>query len=619
MWSDNETTKDFLNYSSVATTVAKIIEGASGQPISIGVSGSWGEGKSSLIKLIRLELEAQEEGGEPKRYLFVEFNAWLYQGYDDAKASLMDVIAQAIMENAEKSGTALDKTKDLLARVNWLRAAKLSAGSVAAMAAGLPPVGVLGELLTAGRSLTDGDITGADIDSADQTASKAANTSKSLLRPQEISSPPKEIEAIRSGFEDALSEMNLTLIVLIDDLDRCLPETAISTLEAVRLFLFLENTAFVIAADTKMIRHAVSKHFDGLDDKLITNYFDKLIQIPIAMPKLGTQDIRAYLSMLYIEASSLNADQKEKLRVGICRQLGQTWAGERVDRTYVRELEQKLEISVPPELAVQLDMVDRMAPLMASETAIEANPRLIKRLMNAISIRKAFGAAQGMTLDESVLTKMLILERCGSPEAFDLIAQSSAGNDFGFPEILGDIEKSLRAGENPELNEVFSTEFFKQWVVSDPALAEIDLRPTLFVSQEHAPLLLSGEKLTTAGAELLEALLAEPDMASDLQAQLVKLSEEDLDLIMNKVIEVSKTEQVWGIPSILSACMQLAKINDTLASRFANFLSALPAQNIEPSIVERIKDEPWSDIPFSAWKVSSVSQPVIKAIQVAET
>ena len=67
----------------------------------------------------------------------------------------------------------------------------------------------------------------------------------------------------------------MTLVVFVDDLDRCLPETAISTLEAMRLFLFLQNTAFVIAADESMIRFAVRAHFKNatLDEELVTNYF----------------------------------------------------------------------------------------------------------------------------------------------------------------------------------------------------------------------------------------------------------------------------------------------------------------------------------------------------------
>ncbi len=53
---DNETEKDFLNFTGVAGTVAEIIVQANGRPISIGVSSSWGVGKSSMINLIRQAL-----------------------------------------------------------------------------------------------------------------------------------------------------------------------------------------------------------------------------------------------------------------------------------------------------------------------------------------------------------------------------------------------------------------------------------------------------------------------------------------------------------------------------------------------------------------------------------
>lgn len=613
MWSDNETSRDFLNFGTFAATIAKIVESANGEPISIGVSGSWGVGKSSLIKLIRQELEV-EPSNCGQQYLFVEFNAWLYQGYDDAKASLMEVIARALAEHAEETETAIEKTQGLIERINWLRLARLSVTSAAAMSIGLPPVGVLGELFGAGKAISDGDITSDDIAGAEAAAAKAAKEGKSLLKPAQTISPPKEIEAIRKGFEEALAEMDLTLVVLIDDLDRCLPETAISTLEAVRLFLFLENTAFVIAADTKMIRHAVSKHFDGIDDKLITNYFDKLIQIPVVMPKLGTQDIRSYLSLLYIDASLLHADQKEEIRARVCAQLSQTWNGAHVDRSFIRKQEEELGIELPPELAIQLDMVDRLAPLMSADTAIEANPRLIKRFMNAISIRKAIGKAQGVDLDESVLTKMLLLERCGSPQAFNAIAQSSASHESGYPSILSKIETSLMAGETPELDDVFESNFFKKWVASEPPLADVDLRPTLFVSREHAPLLLSGEQLTTAGVELLEALLEQPDMAHELKDQLEELSTEDLSLMMDKILDIARREQNWGVPEILTACIALGRADPSLGKRFGGFLASRPAQQIEPSIVQRIKDEVWASIPFDAWKIAAVSQPVKAAI-----
>ncbi|TGS78785.1 NTPase KAP, partial [Mesorhizobium sp. M2D.F.Ca.ET.178.01.1.1] len=76
---------------------------------------------------------------------------------------------------------------------------------------------------------------------------------------------PHRIHQFRQDFEQLLSEAKIDrLVVLVDDLDRCLPETAIATLEAIRLFLFVPNAAFVIAADEGMIEYAVRRHFPEL-------------------------------------------------------------------------------------------------------------------------------------------------------------------------------------------------------------------------------------------------------------------------------------------------------------------------------------------------------------------
>ena len=52
MWNDIETTHDLLNFKVVADTIASMIRDGGGAPVSIGVSGSWGVGKSSLVKMI---------------------------------------------------------------------------------------------------------------------------------------------------------------------------------------------------------------------------------------------------------------------------------------------------------------------------------------------------------------------------------------------------------------------------------------------------------------------------------------------------------------------------------------------------------------------------------------
>lgn len=49
MWVDSETATDYLNFLSVADSVVELIEQADRKPLSIGVSGAWGVGKSSLV------------------------------------------------------------------------------------------------------------------------------------------------------------------------------------------------------------------------------------------------------------------------------------------------------------------------------------------------------------------------------------------------------------------------------------------------------------------------------------------------------------------------------------------------------------------------------------------
>lgn len=86
MWADSETDVDFLNYSEVAELTVDLIKDANMRPLSIGVFGTWGTGKSTLLNLIERELK---QSGGAEAYLVVRFDAWLYQGFDDARAALM--------------------------------------------------------------------------------------------------------------------------------------------------------------------------------------------------------------------------------------------------------------------------------------------------------------------------------------------------------------------------------------------------------------------------------------------------------------------------------------------------------------------------------------------------
>jgi len=611
MWADNETSRDFLNFSGVSETVAEIIVQAAGRPISIGVSGAWGVGKSSMIQLIRSSLANRSQAPASQEFVIVEFNAWLYQGYDDARAALMDVIASKLSEEAEKRKTATDRVAELVKRVRWFRVAKIAAGG-AAMAFGLPPLGLVGDAINLAKGVAADGVTQDVVNEATRTATALQAATNGMLAPQEAVSPPKEIQALRDNFEQILEELGVTLVVLIDDLDRCLPDTTISTLEAIRLFLFLERTAFVIAADTEMIKHAVRKHFEGVNDNvLVTNYFDKLIQIPIQVPALGVQEVRSYLLLLFVENSNLDAKDKEEIREAVIRQLSLSWKGERVDRAFLETLGKDF----PSELISRLDTAERLAPLMARASGISGNPRLIKRFLNALFIRMTIAKAQGVGVDEAVLAKLLLFERLGDSKAYASLISEAGRSDGGKVSFLADWEQNAAAGKQLDLEAPWDDPFVEEWLRLPPALSNLDLRGALYVGREHAPFVSPEDRLSSDAADLLEGLLTTPEMASSMKDRLTEIPRVDMSIMMDRLLDKARQEQSWGVPGILEACLALSEADPVQGGRLLAFLKDRPHAQIQPDIVPKLSGMPWSRDLFDSWSSSNVSGPVKKAIK----
>jgi predicted KAP-like P-loop ATPase len=616
MWSDNETDRDFLNFRYVADIAAEMIAQANGRPLSMGISGSWGVGKSSMMKFLAQSLRGRADD----KFLFIEFNAWLYQGYDDTRAALMEIITTAILERAkaEKNPVEglLEKAGRLAARVNWFRLASMTATTAASLALGLPPVGLIGEGVKAFHGLADGKIDQTDINATKGVADKAAEGAKGLIKDKPAAAPPtppKAIHEFRDDLKDTLEKLGVTLVVLIDDLDRCLPATAISTLEAMRLFLFMEHTAFIIAADEKMIREAVRTHFKDvqLDDELVTNYFDKLIQVPIRVPSLGTQDVRAYLMMLFVENSALDAAKKDDVRAAVCKQLGETWAGKRVDRAFVAG---KIG-QVPADLATQLDLADRIAPILTTSSKIAGNPRLIKRFLNTLSIRLLIAGAQSVTLDEAALAKMLLFERCGSEKAYGELLSAINESDDGKARLLEPWETAAAKGQVPKLDGEWNTDFVREWLTLQPMLADMDLRGIAYVSREHTPIITAADRLSSEGAGLLEGLFALTQPSAPLAVKLKSLPPHELGLIAERLLGRAKSISQWGTPPVLHALLTLAQVPGEHTQLIARFLAAIPGAQITPAIVPVLSDKLWARQVLVKWAgETSVKDPVKKAI-----
>lgn len=318
MWSDVESSVDYLNFGEVSSLAVDILKSNNMLPVSIGIFGNWGAGKSSLLKII--EKQISEEGGED--ILVVNFDAWLYQGYDDARAALLEVIAIKLNEAAQGDENIVKRTFNLFNRVDKVRALGLTIEGIA-LAHGIPTGGIVSRGLNAIKDVFNNGINEGNYKESIDSGKEIAKIG--LIREKEIATPPQQINLFREEYSSILKDLNKNLIVFIDNLDRCLPQNAIQTLEAIRLFLFLPKTAFVIAADEDMIRTSVSEYFKGTSARHHIDYLDKLIQVPIRVPRTGLLEIRSYLFLLHAVNAGIEEELIEDLRLALEKSLQESW------------------------------------------------------------------------------------------------------------------------------------------------------------------------------------------------------------------------------------------------------------------------------------------------------
>ena len=615
MWSDNETDIDFLNFTGVSDTVAEVILRAKGRPVSIGISGSWGIGKTSMLKLTEKSLSSrlqatQTETGEPgRRHIFLTFNPWLYQGYDDARAALIEAIATKLLAEATGKEAAVVKATQLLKRVNWFRVAGLTALGAAALFSGVGAPGVIGAAGGLVASFKSDGVTKENLADAQDLAGAVGDAAKKVLPPDETSAL-QEIHELRADFAQTLELLDATLVVFIDDLDRCLPETAVSTLEAFRLFMFIENTAFVVAADDQMIKHAVRRHLDNIpDDRLVTNYFDKLIQVPVRVPPLGTQEVRAYLMLLFLaDSPEVSESQHEEIRVAVSKQLRLSWTGAHVDKAFVESLAENLQ----PETLARLDLAQRLAPVMTTGVGINGNPRLIKRFLNALEIRMSIAKAHGVGVSEEIVAKILLLERLGSDDALSELASAVNSSDDGVFAPFAVWEECALNGAPLELTAAWNNEFTKSWLTIKPGLAGLDLRGAMYVSRDRLPSITSESRLSDKAADLLAALLENPATGESHRKKLEAVSTVELGIIMSRVLEKSSAIQTWGAPPILKVAKLIAEVSPAEGDRLANFLRERPLNQIQAALITSIRSFAWAKPLFDFWVASDDVDSTVK-------
>jgi len=471
MWRDSESNEDFLNFSEIADQIATLATSPDLLPVSIGVFGTWGTGKSTVLRLVEKKLKDAKP--EP---IIIKFDAWLYQGYDDAKAALKEVVADRLLAEAKSNEGLLEKVKRFASRVNYFRALGMAADVGVGMALGVPP-GLLTRAGSAIGAIFSGQAGSSEADTLKEAGKAATDEWSKLIKPEQARTPPKEIAAFREEFGEILIDLKRPLLVFIDNLDRCLPDVAIGTLEAIRLFLFIEGTSFVIAADEDMIRHSVAKHFSDPNARHVHDYLDKVIQVPFRVPQTGTEDVRAYMYSLFVAKHA--PDQLVTVQALLLKALQESWQG----TTFTRDEIAKVAGSAPALLDA-LSVADRMAPILASAPSINGNPRIVKRLLNAITLRQTLASVRQMNVDLATLAKLAIFERstdsAAATQLYNLVLTAEDATEHLCP-----VEKLK--GTRPDLPAQWKgfESFIERWREMEPHFDDATkLRPAVFLSRD---------------------------------------------------------------------------------------------------------------------------------------
>lgn len=593
MWADKESRLDYLNFSDIAEAAVDVICNPAMRPVSIGVFGDWGAGKSSLLQQIEAQL-----GESETKTLVVTFDAWLYQGYDDARAALLEVIADKLDEAANEDESLLQKTGSLLGRVNILRAIGVI-GEGAAALSGIPTGGLIAKgIAYADKMLGSGD-SNQDLDSetlaeGKELAAAATEKCSGLIRPKKPSTPPREIAAFRKLYGEILAELGITLVVFIDNLDRCLPKNCIQTLEAIRLFLFLPNTAFVIAADEDMIRDAVADQYEGLSERHRIDYLDKLIQVPLHVPKASVADVRAYIYLLYAEMHKVDPNDLENLRKALIDSLRQSWCKLPLEAKGAVEA---LGGSKTDAITTSFNLADRISPLLAQSSMVRGNPRIIKRLLNTVQQRSAIARRRSIDADAGLITKMAVFERCTGPlQAVDLyrLIDESAGKPELFTQLENFTGDGLPVGA-PEswIKSPTTAKVIRDWAQLSPSLQGVDLRALVYLSRETLPLGMQIHGLSTAAREALSVLSKVANMSSPAATNAASsLSTEDVVLVQEALIDELRKVTDWSSKPIgLIGALLLADSHPSAAALLVRYFEGMKRN--EPWFKALTKNSTW--------------------------
>lgn len=594
MWSDNETTVDLLGFDYLVDSLEVVLTQPGLLPLTVGVLGDWGSGKTSLMRMAQERLDA-EDG-----YLTVFFSPWRYEAYEDVKAALIDAILsrleQEIPAGDSEQRTILGRLRSMAARLRTGSLAGLRSFLPAGLAFAAPHIGIPLALAAAAGTAA---ATGIEAAAASQPGT-------------EEPSGPSVIESVtefQQEFRKLLDSLEgvKAVVVFVDDLDRCLDETIIFVFEAIRLFLQAASTAFVLAANREIVQAAINRRYPASregDPALGKDYLEKIVQVEVNVPLLTEAEAETYLNLLFAERRLGDAGMNGiRTAVDLRRRQGQF----AVAMNY-GIAKDALGGTISPELAADFAIANGIAPTLSR--GLRGNPRQLKRFLNTMLLRLETAKRRSVNLDPAILAKLMVLEAV-APTEFQQLFLWQLVQD-GAPEELATAEIAAAAGadvpsDRRDLNSWYAVPAVQPWLRLEPALAGIALSEYFFFSRDRLLLAAPGTRLPATLQAMLTKLRSPVAAQRRAAAEAAsRLTPEEVTALYDALLDMaSRRPDSDAMKGAIEMATKLPSVLPTLTAA----LGKIPPGNVPPALpvqlVSIAGDRPEVNALLDQWAAST--------------
>jgi len=571
MWKDSETELDFLDYDYLIQTVQSIITDDTLLPASIGVYGDWGSGKSSLMYMCKERLMEED-----KKIKCLVFNGWLFENYEDAKTAILGTILDEISKEKNLTKKAKDIIKGLYKSIDKFKLVKsiLKYGTDFLVTGGLNSIH--GITMNQALRTTQEKIETTEIERVQSAVTNELNNKE--LR--------EDIKKFQKEFTSLLEKTKINrLVVFIDELDRCRPDTILETLEAIKLFLFEGKVAFVIGADERHISYAVKSKFkdiEGVQIDIGKEYLEKLIQYPIRIPQLNADEMEIYIACLLLQ-SELEENNFQKALSWIIDKKKEDF--EKFKINSVGKLFSDTE-NIHVKIVESLSIANQLAFVLSN--GLHGNPRQCKRFLNSMYMRLQMASYKNKQLDKKILAKIMMLEYI-KPRIFNKIAEMASNNT---------LSKELELFENgisdkaDELKIWREDDWFLNWCKIKPELSTENLNTYFYFTRTSLDEKISriSTFLSPKAQEILGQLLSKTDIKIQQAIKsVINISDSDAATILEAMNSSMLAETVIS-KELMKAFLQFAQQRTELTNDTLGYLQSFSGAQISLGCASYIAD-----------------------------